>query len=145
MKDVTYGGVKNMRGQWMDRLPAIDADIDLMRGVALKPPTSNSGISEEVKQAVIQQVMSPTARPLVSCQHTPAATFHAGSAVPIEIRVGPGAGILRLKYRHVNQAEYYETIEMTGNNGRYRATIPADYTRSEYALQYYFELQHSPR
>lgn len=29
MNDVTYGGVKNMRGHWIDRLPAIDADIDV--------------------------------------------------------------------------------------------------------------------
>ncbi len=145
VKDVTYGGVKNMRGHWLDRLPAIDADIEVMQRVALKAPASNTGISEEAKQAAIRQVISPTARPTVSCLHTPAATFQPGSAVPIEIRVGPGASGLRLKYRHVNQAEYYETLEMRGQNGHYRATIPADYTTSEYALQYYFELQHSPR
>lgn len=125
MKDVTYGGVKNMRGHWLDRLPAIDADIEVMRRVPLKAPASNTGISEEAKQAAIREVISPTARPTVSCLHTPAATFQPGSAVPIEIRVGLGASGLRLKYRHVNQAEYYETLEMTGQNGLYRATIPA--------------------
>jgi hypothetical protein len=145
MTDVTYGGIKNMRGHWLDRLPYIDADIAAMQAVDASAVTANAGISEESKQAVIRQVMSPTARPTTVCHHTPAATFQAGSAQPIEIQVGPGVSSVRLKYRHVNQAEYYETVDMAGEGGKYHATIPAEYTKTDFSLQYYFELQHSPK
>jgi hypothetical protein len=33
------------------------------------------------------------------------------------------------------------SAEMNHNAGRYTGTIPAEYTQSEYPLQYYFELQ----
>lgn len=144
MKHVTYGCVKNMRGHWLDRLPAIDADIDAMQAVASKALTANNRISEEAKQAALREVMSPTPRPVVPCRHTPAATFQAGAPLPIELRIGQRATAVRLKYRRVNQAEYYETTAMNGRDDVYRATIPAEYTNSDYALQYYFELQHSP-
>jgi hypothetical protein len=145
MSDVTYGGIKNMRGHWLDRLPAIEADIAAMQAVASNGAISPKGaISESVKQAAIHQVISPSARPVASCRHTPTATFKAGIAQPIEIHVGSGVTKVRLKYRRVNQALYYETAEMAGENGVFRASIPADYTDSLFSLQYYFELQHSP-
>jgi hypothetical protein len=44
----------------------------------------------------------------------------------------------------VNQAEYYVTAEMMGQNGAYQAIIPDEYTKSQFALQYYFELEYAP-
>ncbi len=143
--DVTYGGVKNMRGHWLDRLPAIDADIEAMQAFESKAPASTDAFPEQEVQAAISKVMTPAPRPAIACHHTPSATFQAGTAHLVELQVTPHAGEVRLKYRHVNQAEIYETAAMTGDAGLYRTTIPAEYTRSEYALQYYFELQHDPR
>jgi hypothetical protein len=142
MSDITYGKVPNMRGHWTDRLPAIDADIQAMRDTP--KVASSGGVSAELKQETIRQILSPSVRPRVLCQHTPAGSFRPGNPASIEINVGPGVTAVRLKYRHVNQAEYYETADMRLQGGAYRAEIPAAYTQSEYALQYYFELQHSP-
>jgi hypothetical protein len=142
MNDVTYGGPKHMRGNWLDRLAAIDADIVAMQAAPAKPSGS---VSEATKQAAIHQVMSATARPIPTCHHTPKATFQANTPQAIELRVGPGITGARLVYRKVNQALYYETVEMTSSGGVYHATIPAEYTNSPYSLQYYFELQHSPK
>jgi hypothetical protein len=47
-------------------------------------------------------------------------------------------------YRHVNQAERFESAEMKTDDNRYRAVIPARYPRSLYPLQYYFELKTGP-
>ena len=47
---------------------------------------------------------------------------------------------VKLLYRHVNQAENYVTVEMQARDDRHRAVIPAEYTQTEYPLQYYFEL-----
>ena len=144
MSDVTYGGIKNMRGHWLDRLPAIDADIEALQAVQSQA-VSGSSVGEPIKQAAIHQVMSPTARPVISCQHHPATTFQAGTAHAVELRTGSAVTGVRLVYRHVNQAEYYVTAEMSGTGGIYRASIPAEYTQSPYSLQYYFELQHTPQ
>ena len=52
---------------------------------------------------------------------------------------------MRLYYRHVTQAERYETIEMTAAGSRWHAAIPAAYTAGTYPIEYYFELRESPR
>ena len=62
----------------------------------------------------------------------------------VQIKVPSSITAVRLVYRHVNQAEYYETLDMKLSGGVGTASIPADYTNSQFALQYYFELQHSP-
>jgi hypothetical protein len=49
--------------------------------------------------------------------------------------------LARVYYRHVTQAERYESAEMQLRDGRYRATIPGAYTDSPYPLEYYFELK----
>ena len=49
----------------------------------------------------------------------------------------------RLWYRHVNQAETFTSVAMDGADGAYQASIPAEYTRSPFAMQYYFEIQFS--
>jgi hypothetical protein len=46
-----------------------------------------------------------------------------------------------LHYRRVNQAERWQLSEMQWRDAAYRAQIPASYTGSPYALQYYFEVR----
>jgi hypothetical protein len=48
---------------------------------------------------------------------------------------------LVLHYRHVNHGERWREMPMTGEGMAFRAAIPAEYTRSPYPLQYYFELR----
>ncbi len=43
-----------------------------------------------------------------------------------------------LCYRHVNQAEHYQMVDMKANGQRWAATIPGEYTRSPFPLQYFF-------
>jgi len=37
-------------------------------------------------------------------------------------------------------AERWNVLDLAGENGVYGAAIPPEYTRSEFALEYYFEL-----
>ena len=64
-------------------------------------------------------------------------------AVPIDISMPPQGDPVRaaLHYRHVNQAERFESVEMESRGNGFRATIPAEYTDSPYPLQYYFEFK----
>ena len=48
---------------------------------------------------------------------------------------------VRVYFRHVTQAERYESVEMQFTAGIYTATIPGEYTNSVYPIEYYFELK----
>jgi hypothetical protein len=152
MKDVTYGPPKHMRGHWLDRLPAIDADIDAMQARLVQEganvPADNAFNPDAINR-VMKEISSPSPRPSFLCQHVPTRTFEPGKEQAVELRVPEGGarlrdGAIRLKYRHVNQGEEYKTAQMHLNGSAFHAVIPADYTKSEYALQYYFELDGEP-
>ena len=51
---------------------------------------------------------------------------------------------ISLYYRHVNQAERWQSILMNRGGDTYVAAIPSAYTDSPYPLQYYFELKSAP-
>jgi hypothetical protein len=48
---------------------------------------------------------------------------------------------VQLHYRRVDQAERWLQVEMQIGQGSFTAAVPAEYTQSEYPLQYYFELR----
>ncbi len=77
------------------------------------------------------------------CQHLPPVTFQPGQPIPLEVAVEAGyrfASVV-LHYRHVDQSDEYRVVEMSADGGRYRATIPGEYTDSAYPLLYYFVLR----
>ena len=47
---------------------------------------------------------------------------------------------VRLRYRHVDQAERWKALDADEKDGAFAAVIPAEYTQSKFALEYYFEL-----
>jgi hypothetical protein len=138
--DVSYGSTPMRRGHWSDRLSAIDKDIeavtDRVRAVG-RPDMS----SQDTRHAIVEAGGRPE-RPLVACDHTPPASFEAGAPLRllITVLVPDEVSSIRLHYRHVDQAERWKRVEMQGDGGRFTAAIPADYTQSDFPLQYYFDL-----
>ena len=51
----------------------------------------------------------------------------------------------RCLYRHVNQAERFQTAPMERQGDRFHTTVPGPYTGSPYSLQYYFTILDSRR
>jgi hypothetical protein len=49
-----------------------------------------------------------------------------------------------LHYRHVNQAERWQSTDLRRDGEAFRGEIPAVYTVRRYALQYYFEIETAP-
>ncbi len=140
MADVTVGELPQLRGHWIDRLPAIDADIALM---AKQADLANSGDTSPARtESAIKAVLGRPRRAFLACQHRPAAKFHAGQPLGIDLSIQKGSRLVsaRLYYRHVTQAERFESAEMQLRDNLYHATIPASYTDSAYPLEYYFEL-----
>ena len=71
-------------------------------------------------------------------RHTPPARFTPRQPLALKAQADAKSG--RLYYRHVNQAERWQSMELASG----AATIPASYTDSPYPLQYYFECRTSP-
>jgi hypothetical protein len=124
------------RGQWLDRLPAIIQDIAQMQ----QRLAAAIAASEPRVAAAIAEALGRPRRDTPPCRHQPPAGFRPGASVAIEIAVDRARKLAsaRLYYRHVNQAERFESAEMEAQGAVCRASIPAAYTDSPYPLQYYF-------
>lgn len=130
--DLTYGETSVRRGHWTDRLPAIDQDL-----AAVERAQFNGG--HEPPEHIVQP------RPRFDCTHNPPHGFQPGQSVPLSIAVqGTAPSAVKLYYRQVNQAERWKSVEMERDGKSFQASIPAAYTQSPFALQYYFELRQSP-
>ena len=140
MADITVGEHPQLRGHWLDRLPAIDADIEAM-AEKLK---AAAGESSSKATAAIAGVLGPARRPEQHLAHTPPARFRRGEAVSIEAAMKDAAAV-RLYYRRVDQAERWVSADMINRDGRFAASIPADYTNSPFPLEYYFEVRATNR
>jgi hypothetical protein len=84
----------------------------------------------------------PRREPVAGEHHAPA-SFVPKQAVPIAISVASQGKPAKatLYYRHVNQAERYQSLEMEHRGSGFHADIPSAYTDSPYPLQYYFEFR----
>src|SRR5579872_2939680 len=138
--DVSYGRVPKRRGHWSDRLAGIDTDITAMQA---KVQAGAAPIADDHGTQAIRAATGRRQRPFVACTHTPPASFHPGQSVALSLDVS-GGGLLaavHLFYRHVDQAERWTSVEASRENGRYIASIPAEYTQSDFSLEYYFVLE----
>jgi hypothetical protein len=140
MADISYGNPPIRRGSWVDRLPAIDGDLDAMQKSLANPPTA-AGSAENTERA-IKAVSAPSKRMADAVRHAPSHAFHPGQELSLSLQA-QGATSARLHYRHVNQGERWVAAEMQSGGAGYTASIPAEYTNSPYPLEYYFELRNS--
>ncbi|SOD92244.1 hypothetical protein [Spirosoma fluviale] len=140
--DITVGERTFLRGHWLDRLPAIDQDIAAM-AQKLEQAESETAKAESRSQVAIQKAMGRPVRPVMAVIHTPPQSFRAGQPVDIDLAMDKNPQSVRLYYRHIDQAERYEQVEMKMVGHQYRATIPSAYTNSPYPLQYYFDINDS--
>jgi hypothetical protein len=139
VSDITFGIDPWTRGNWQARLPAIDRDI---AGVAAyKPKPASVKLSDGQIAAAISAALNAPRRPAIAVTHTAASTFVPSA--PLNLQINAPAEIIsaRLWYRRVNQAERFKSVDMDRNGQSFQASIPADYTNSPFALQYYFELR----
>ncbi len=135
--DITVGERPFLRGHWMDRLPAIDADIAAVE-------KKLGGAKDGAAPAAMSEALGRPRRVIANLRHDPVVRFKAGQALDIEVSLAKKAAAVRLFYRRVTQAERFQTAEMEYRDNRYRASIPAAYTDSPYPLQYYFEIEQGP-
>ena len=138
MNDVSFGEQPYLGGHWRDRLPAIDKDIAQLG--AMLAADRLTAPSPKVAKA-IQAGREWWQRFHVYPAHRPPPRFKPGEDLRLALSMLPEVSEVRLDYRHVNQAENFVTILMEGQDSGFVAAIPADYTRTEFPLEYYFEVQ----
>jgi len=137
--DITFGELPWLRGHWLDRLPAIDADIVLLEKRLLSAKTIDD---PKVKAAIAEATGRPK-RPSAVMRHRAPDHFQRQQPLVLEL-TAPVLASARLHYRHVNQAERWQSAVMDRQGPVYVAAIPTAYTDSPYPLQYYFELKSAP-
>ncbi len=137
--DITAGERPFLRGHWLDRLPAIDEDITAMAQKLLALPAA-AGKPAANLVAATRYATSRLAMPAISCAHTRPDKYMKGQALPLAMTANKNTASVRLWYRHVNQAERYQSVDMTREGNNYRAEIPASYTGTSYPIAYYFEV-----
>ena len=135
--DITFGEQSYLRGHWIDRVPAIDADIAALSSM-LK---SGSAETPQKVQAAIKLTLGRPARKPTDAQHQVPGAFKRGEDLGLSISVPSGATAVRLHYRQLNQAENYVVVEMTPNDSQFETAIPAEYTHTDFPLEYFFEVR----
>jgi len=139
VSDVTVGEQNYLRGHWADRMPAIDKDIAAL-GAMLDSGGSGEG-SPKIR-AALETVLKRPQRARLTVRHATPERFTRGDALALEIAAEDTAEV-RLHYRHVDQAENHVAIAMERRGLKYVASIPAEYTKTEFPLQYFFEVHGS--
>jgi hypothetical protein len=139
--DISYGETAVRRGHWTDRLPAIDQDLATLEGARFN---MSAEPEDQVLRAVAQATGHPS-RASLKCTHNPPRGFQPGKPVGLALTVqSTPPTAVTLHYRLVNQAERWQSIEMEHEGRSFKSAIPAAYTQSPFALQYYFELRQGP-
>jgi hypothetical protein len=142
--DISYGSIAMRRGHWSDRLAAIDKDLAAVADHVHGAPAMADS-TENTRRAILAATSAPS-RPAFDSAHAAPMDFRPGETLAVALTVrqqgteyGPAQVILH--YRHVDQAERWLQSEMQSGGSGFAAVIPAAYTQSPYALQYYFELR----
>jgi hypothetical protein len=141
--DITVGERPHLRGHWLDRIAAMDRDIEAMAG---KLVAAGDRASSEEAKTVLERLRVLQPRPTGLVHHAPPSTFRPRQPLTIELRPEKAAKLtaVRLCFRHVNHAERYRSVEMDRSEDGYRATVEGQYTDTPYPIAYYFELRESP-
>jgi hypothetical protein len=140
MSDITVGEHPQLRGHWLDRLPAIDRDL---AGLEAKLRDAKGAQGQGQAKAVIATLAGRPEARVARCDHKPVQQYRRGQAVNLEVALQRQPAAVQVYYRHVNQAERFSTAAMDGEGQRFRAAIPSSYTDSVYPLEYYFEITES--
>jgi len=142
--DITYGSAQMRRGHWGARMVEFNEDIvELAKQVQAAPAAAEA--SPNTRRAILAATGRP-ARLDIECVHTAPAAFQPGAPLPLVIAVPqqaiePAVAAVFLHYRHVDQAERWQRVEMQASGVNFSAPIPAAYTQSKFALQYRFEVR----
>lgn len=136
--DITYGPQSWLRGSWHSRLPEMQAellDLEAVRNLGGTESVKADAATAAAVEALRARRPTVAGGPIAEA----AASFAAGKPFPVRLRAVADLDPV-LHYRHVNQAERWRSTAMRKNGDGFAAEIPADYTESEFHLQFFISL-----
>jgi hypothetical protein len=138
--DVSFGDAPHKRGNWSDRLAAIDGDIAAMEAHVAAAPSAPTAGPDRIA-AIVRDAAGHPKRPAVNATHVPPDGFHRGQKVPLSLAFPADQvqGSVRLHYRRVDQSTTWQAAPMQPAALGWLAEIPGAYSDSAFPLQYYFE------
>ena len=143
--DISYGENRALCGHWLDRVPDFDKDLADLRKRLEAPEATPGKYDPAAAEQALKLASSKPLRPIVVVDHTPVKMFPSGQPLGISVRVvSPAPRRVTLYYRHVNQAERWQAVELKPTGSNFMGEIPATYTARRFALQYYFEIETAP-
>jgi hypothetical protein len=133
--DLTYGPQTWLRGSWQARLPEMEAEIlnlEACRGMRMHETVQETPEVSRAVAALRARKPIRTRKLDVGAPDTlqPGQDFVV--TLPGSFETAP-----TLHFRHINQAERWNSLQMSQDGNGYKATIPADYTNSKYHLQFF--------
>lgn len=136
--DITFGPQSWLRGSWHARLPEIEAellDLEAMRAAN----TETVHADDRTVQTIAALLDAPRTSGDDLALDMPT-TFRRGEDISISARATGRSGAMMLHYRHVNQAERWQKVEMVEAEDRHEAKIPGPYSDSPFHLQWFVSL-----
>ena len=137
-EDITFGFKPHMRGSWADRLGAIQEDIASMEE---KLSLKNDGAPLCAKSAAVLKSVSALMDGTQSFEHIPPCSFVKGAPIAVAMKMPAAKGkLVKLHYRHVNQSEKFNSLEMIADGDSFEAVIPEEFTNTSWPVMYFFEV-----
>jgi len=122
---------------WSDELKILKSDFD-----ALLAERKTAVARPDAKVAQLRTYDPKVKTP--SAVLTRPASADPGRDLAVSAKVTAPAGVkwVRLRYRHVNQKEDYQAVEMAldPRSGQYTAAVPASFVNSKWDLMYFVEV-----
>lgn len=138
--NISYGP----RGHWIDRIPSFDEDIADLKYRLKNEQVPLGKIQTAVVNGAIKKATSKPVRPTVQIKHVSQSFFQSNKPLYIGLEIANTPEHVFLNYRHVNQSEYWQSVELKQNKTLFEGEIPAPFTDNRFPLQYYFEIHTSP-
>lgn len=140
IEDMWFGPTgRGFPHHWKDEMKTLDAEFE--RLLAERQAASPRS---DVKPARIPPRDANPKLPVVTFVEGAAATAAPGRDFVVRVKATAPAGVkwIRLRYRHVNQKEDYQTADMAldAKAGVYAASIPASFVDPHWDLMYFVEV-----
>ena len=135
--DLTYGRQSWLRGSWHQRLREIELERSDIQAMRRDAPHETVHPDETMRRAIAAiDGRQPTRAGKAAVAVKTSTVFEPGAAFEVRAVADANADLV-LHYRHVNQAERWQSITMKRDGGEHTASIPAAYTQSPFHLQFY--------
>lgn len=136
--DLTYGPETWLRGSWHGRLPEMQAELLDLEAIRRAGGTESVPTDAKTRAAIdALRARQPTRSEPLPIKAPE--TLSAGQAFAVSVETA-AEGQPVLHYRHVNQAERWQSVPMQRQGNVYAAEVPGAYTDSPYHLQYFVSL-----